>query len=180
MSLICILSLGFIIFSCSHKNKDEVMQKQTSEETQLEGVHYSALEFRPGLSTLSSNNKRRLNALAQRASREGREIEYIQILTWADRDHSPLTRTNPREVILATERAQNIKYYLQNDLHANDPINLFNMVKDPEQMSKIFKNDEWAVREAFEKSGHSPVRVRDGSITYTKASKALVIINYAE
>lgn len=175
--------IGFsLIMSCANHTKERLESRSVAASVPaVEGTHYAALQFEEGQTVLSEVNKRELNRLAQRATKDGREIEDIKILSWADMEYPQTTKKpSAEEVRLAKERAAKIKTYLEEDLHSQDDIMSFNMAKRPSAAAEIFKNDDWAIKEAFEKSGATGARLPDGSMSYTKASKALVIINYED
>lgn len=178
--------LGLIFISltvsCANQTKERLESRSVAASVPaVEGTHYAALQFDEGKATLSEENKRELNRLAQRATKDGREIEDIKILSWADKEYPQTTdKPSSKEVKLAKERAAKIKTYLEEDLHSQDDIMSFNMAKRPTAAAEVFKNDDWVLKEAFEKSGATGARLPDGSMSYTKASKALVIIDYKD
>lgn len=143
------------------------------------GNYYAALEFEPGKSALSERSKSHLNLLADKALRDGREIGEIKILAWADKEYpSESERISPKDKLLAKDRGRNIEKYLKEELYATNPIDIFNMAKKPTLLGKITKNEDWEIKETVQDSGATGTRLPDGSVSYTKASKALVIIDY--
>lgn len=172
-----LLAMSLMLLACSHQNKNRA---PASDVPQVEGTHYTAIEFEEGKTDLNEMSKNHLNSLAQKAARDGREIEEIIILAWADKEYpAKEEKASPSAIILAKERAQAVKDYFEEDLHSLEDIDSYNMAKRPHMMSKVFNNDDYTVKEAFEKSGTTGTRLPDGSTSYTKASKALVIIEYA-
>ena len=179
ISLITFTSLLLVLVACAHQNKTP--PESAKKIPIVEGTHYAAVEFDEGKSTLDELDKRHLNALAQKAARDGREIEEIKILAWADEEYPAQNqKAAPAEIIVAKERANAIKEYLEDDLHSHEDIEAYNMAKRPHLLSKLFKDDEFTVKEAFEKSGTTATRLPSGKTSYTKASKALVIIEYKD
>jgi len=176
--IILIILLSFILTSgCGHRARST----QANAPSEHLGTHYTTLEFDKGDASLSELSKLHLDSLAEKASKDGREIESIKILTWPDKEYPTepnKTKAGPQEVSLARERSRAVTKYLEEDLHTEDNISAYNMAKRPNLASKLFKSDDWTVKEAFEKSGTTATKLSDGSLSYTKASKALVIIDY--
>lgn len=161
--------------SCAHKSA----QTQQPKEQKYIGNYYAALEFEPGKSSLSNINKSHLNLLAQKALRDGREVGEIKILAWSDKEYpSEFEHVSPKDKILAKERGRNIEKYLKEELYATDPIDVFNMAKKPGLFGEITKNEDWKIKETVQNSGATGTQLPDGSVSYTKASLALVIIDY--
>lgn len=144
------------------------------------GTHYTTIVFPKGRSNLDSLSKQNLKALASRAHKNKKPIEEIRILAWSDTEYpDKITgKASTKDIILASERAQKIKSYLEDDLKEMDDIDSYNMAKRPNLLAKLLQNDEYDVKEAFETSGATASKLPDGSVSYTKASKALVIIDY--
>lgn len=166
-----------VFFSCSHDAKKKSDEKPTPVVT---GTHYTTLLFSKGKSELTRESKEHLKDLTIRAHKNYRPIEEIRILAWADAEYpnQPQEKIPKSQVILASERAQKIRDYLEEDLLENNDIDAYNMAKRPDILSKILRNDEYDVKNAFEASGTTGSRLPDGSVSYTKASKAIVIIDY--
>lgn len=162
------------------KKKSEEKQITEVKKPLVPGTHYTTIVFREGKSYLDSVSKDNLRSLASKAHKEKKEIEEIRVLAWSDKEYPDKVegKASTKDIILASERAQKIKDYLENDLKETDDIDAYNMAKRPNLVSKLFRNDEYDVKEAFEKSGTTGSKLPDGSVSYTKASKALVIIDY--
>lgn len=171
--------LSFLfLFSCAHQ--DEKKSDQTTSITPIEGTRYTTVIFPSGISDLDPRNKKNLQEFTRKFRQHKKKISEIKILAWADAEY-PNDKKNKgttREVILAAERAQNIKEYLQDELHEKNEVDTFNMAKRPSQFSQMLENEEYKIKKSYEKSGVTGSVLSDGSISYTKASKALVIINY--
>jgi hypothetical protein len=175
LSLMTINSL--LLTSCTHEERTQ--KAEVIAVPEMPGNHYAALDFDEGEAKLSETHKRQLNNLAQKAIRDGREINEIKILAWADKEYPEKgERVSPRDAILAKERAQIVEEYLKKELHAKNSIETFNMAKRTRPISRIFKTDDWEVKESVERTGATATRTVDGQMSYTKASKALVIIDY--
>lgn len=144
------------------------------------GTQYTTVFFKKGRASLDSVSKQHLKDLASRAHKEKKEIDEIRILAWADKEYPDKVsgKTADRDIKLASERAQKIKDYLEEDLKEQEDIDSYNMAKRPDLLSKVFQNDEYKVKDAFETAGATGEKLPDGSVSYTKASKAIVIIDY--
>ena len=181
MKLIIGLSLlvTFLV-SCSSdkKKKKEVTEAPATQVAG--GTHYTTVEFNKGKAGLTEESKAHLNELCLRAHNSRKQIEEIRILAWADKEYPNKveSKTKNKDVILASERAQKIRDYLEEDLKEENDIDAYNMAKRPDLLSKLLRNDEYDVKEAFETSGTTATRLADGSTSYTKASKAIVIVDY--
>jgi hypothetical protein len=167
--------------SCSHtsaKKKSPETQGLEAAASEVAGTHYATIVFHKGQSTLSSIDKENLRILASRVEKESRPVSEIKILAWADAEYPDEVegKASTAEIILASERARIIREYLEQDLMARE-VDSFNMARRPGLVSKLFKNEEYKLKDAFEKSGTTGSKLPDGSISYTKASKALVIID---
>lgn len=172
-----------LVTACAHQPKLSTKSPASpSAAVKAQATHSTSLEFEKGKTNLSEISKKHLNELAAKANREGREIENIKILAWADREYPDKVQSKAptREVILAKERAESIKDYLQEDLHADEKIDSFNMAKRPGLLSKVVRGEEYSVKENFEQAGASATELDNGSVSYSKASRALVIIDYID
>lgn len=177
-----ILLLVLLISSCTHRGESKRGESEGIAQEGMEGSHYTALQFDRGRSVLNDANKKYLNELAQKASRTGREISEIKILAWADREYPGRQneKLKTRDVILANERAKVIREFIRSDLHTREPIDVFNMAKKPGLIDQMTKDEEFRVKEDIARSGVSATRLPSGEISYTKAGKVLVIIDYKE
>ncbi len=144
------------------------------------GTEYTTVFFQKGRASLDTLSKESLKALANNAHKSKKEISEIRILAWADKEYPDKVsgKASTKDIILASERAQKIKDYLEEDLKEMEDIDSYNMAKRPNLMSKLLQNDEYEVKDAFETAGTTGEKLPDGSISYTKASKAIVIIDY--
>jgi hypothetical protein len=143
-------------------------------------TQYTTITFEPGESELTKMNKALIKELLMGAHKKKNQIEQIRILSWSDMEY-PMTqenKTTSKDILLAGERAEKIRNYIKNDLKETDDIDSYNMARKPSFLSQLFRSDEAMVKETFEVSGTTSSRLADGSLSYTKASKALVIINY--
>lgn len=162
------------------KKSVEGTKAQEAKVSAVSGTYYTTIIFTKGKSSLTQKSKDHLKELAALAHKDGKPIEDIKILAWADKEYPDKTKSNAatRDIILASERAQKIKSYLEEDLKESEDIDAYNMARRPNLIAKLLHNEEYDVKKAFEQSGTTASRLDDGSVSYTKASKALVIIDY--
>lgn len=144
------------------------------------GTLYTTLYYDKGKSGLTVLSQEHLKELARRAHRDPRPIEDIKILAWSDQEYpNEVTgKMSPRQIALASERARNIRAYLEDELREQEDIDAYNMARRPNLLAKLLRSEEYEVKEAFESSGVTASKLPDGSVSYTKASRALVIIDY--
>lgn len=147
---------------------------------QIGGNIYGTLEFAPGSDKLTESSKLQLKELRDSFAKDKRDVKEIKVLAWADQEYPEVVENDApaKEIILANERAKNIKRYLSKELNATEDINTFNMAKRPGTLSTLTKSDDFEVKKAFERSGATSVRLDDGSLSYSKASKAIIVIDY--
>lgn len=165
---------------CSSNDQNKSELADTNQKPELIGTHYTTVVFEKGKTTLSRNDKEQLNKLADKAHNDKREIDEIRILAWSDEEYpDPSQKKAPQsEIILAANRAHEIKEYFEQDLEEYEDIDAYNMARRPDFLSKLLRNDEYFVKEAFEGSGATGTKLANGKTSYSKASKALVIIDY--
>jgi len=176
-TMVSIMSV-LVATSCSSAKKDTTTSEISASP--LAGSHYTTILFNKGDATLSEADQEQLKALADKAHKKNRAIEEIKILAWADKEYPDKTKEKAsiKDVTLASERAYKIRDYLEANLDELEDIDSYNMAKRPGLASQLFKNNEFAIKEVFENSGATASKLPDGSVSYTKASKALVIIQY--
>lgn len=179
--LLSVLISKNLLFSLSCSHQEEINSSNDLTHASEAGDVYVTLEFPRSSSKLQKAGKDSLNALAIKSKEDGREIEDIKVLVWSDKEYpQSAKRGNPRDVILAKERGQAIKDYLQDELHAQEVIGTFNMARKPGLLSRLTQNEDWKLKEAFKENQATASQLPDGSVSYTKASKALVIIDYKD
>lgn len=170
-----------IAAGCSSTDKTKSTYADTSKKPpEIIGTQYTTIVFEEGKSTLSNENKKQLKKLSYRAHKDKRNIDEIRILAWSDKEYPEpeKKKASQDEILLAANRAQEIKNYLEEDLSEYEDIDSYNMARRPDFLSKLLRDDEYAVKEAFESSGATGTKLANGKTSYTKASKALVIIDY--
>lgn len=183
MMLSVVMAGLFFVSGCGTTRMTDSSGKQKQEEARvkpIEGVHYTTVVFDKGESTLENMSRKDLTKLVKKAQRQKFPIEEIRILAWSDTEYpDKLTaESSPEDIEIASKRALKIKDFLKNKLKDANEIDSYNMAKRPDLLSKLLRNDEYKVKEAFETTGATASKLPDGSISYTKASKAIVIIDY--
>lgn len=155
-------------------------KEEQQEVPSIEGVHYATIVFDEGKSSLKDLNKKNLNRLVKKAQKAKTPIEEIRILAWSDNEYPDKLEgeTTAKDQEIASKRGKAIKDYLEKKLRDANDIDAYNMAKRPDLLSKLFRDDEFEIKEAFESSGATAVELPDGAVSYTKASKAIVIIDY--
>ena len=94
------------------------------------GSQYVTLEFERGKTSLNAVSKKYLRDLAQAAEESSRKVNDIKVLTWSDREYpTKSTRASHNEIMLANDRARNIKNFLEEDLKTKADIDFYNMAK---------------------------------------------------
>lgn len=165
--------------ACSHSEQKTPMNL-TDQAPAIEGTYYTTVIFDKGRAYLNSENKENLRAFTEVAHQSPKRIEEIRVLAWADTEYPDEIKgkASQKDVLLAGERAQNIQKYLEESLNESSNVDSYNMAKRPNLVSKLLKSDDFKVKEAFETTGMTGEKLPDGNISYTKASKAIVIIDY--
>jgi hypothetical protein len=168
-----------LAIACSSPEK-ETTQNDEIQTSALAGSLYTTIVFKEGDANLSEADQKELSKLTEKAQGKKKAIEEIKILAWADREYPEKTnqKASIKEVTLASERAFKIRDYLESHLKELEDIDSYNMAKRPGLISQLFKNNEYAIKEVFEDSDATATKLPDGTVSYTKASKALVIIQY--
>lgn len=164
LTLMAILSL-ILVSSCSSANKEDELTKAPVETVKND---IATLEFDEGEAKLSEMDRLNLNELAIKAASEGKVVDDIKILTWADRKIANENDATNSEIILAKRRADAIKKYIQINLPAEEDIVFYNMAESPERYSNFLKRKGISVEQALNEGGK--VNGQDG--------RGLVIIEY--
>jgi hypothetical protein len=141
----------------------------TTVQTQpmTDQVDFAKLEFDRGEAKLSEMDRRHLNELSLKMSGAGKVVDDIKILTWSDRKVDNDKDATNTEIILARQRAESIKGYLERNLPAEEDIDFYNMAENPERYSNYLERKGVPVDQAFAEEGSTGPE-----------SHALVIIEY--
>lgn len=184
------LLLAIVMASCSstdekgHVGKETAvhpaeMKKTSQAVAQNNGEYYAVLEFDKGSQRLTSESKRDLKEFVMSAQQEGKTIDDIKILAWADKEYpAKETRLSDRDVKMANERTKAIEKYLKDDLRTDGNYATYNMAKRPNKVSEFFRGDDYKTKRIFEKAGAAPAGTQMTSFMNSKASKALIMIDY--
>lgn len=188
IAIAALLSLTAVACS-SHKTEDKTTSVQEPTKTsqavqevaENNGAYYAVLKFDKGTQRLSEASKKDLRDFVASAQREGRKIDEIKILAWADREY-PATgvRLTDRDVKMATERSKSIEKYLKDDLNTSGDYETYNMAKRPNKVSEFFKGDDYKTKRIFERSGAAPSGTDMQAFMNNKASKALIMVDYKD
>ena len=182
-ALMSTLSVG-----CSSHKTEEVRAVKTKEVvkpaqtvTENNGAYYAVLSFDKGTQILSEASKKDLKEFVVSAQREGREIGDIKILAWPDREYPATSvRLTDRDVKMASQRSEAIEKYLKDDLNTKGDYETYNMAKRPNKVSEFFHGDDYKTKRFFERSTANPGGSDMQAFMNSKASKALIMLNYKE
>jgi hypothetical protein len=191
------LPLAFALAACSSTPKTEdghrgrpagesaaVTTTGTTNATavaQNDGAYYAVLEFKKGTQRLSDASKRELKEFIASAQREGKAIDDIKILAWADKEYPAKdTKLPSRDVKIANARSEAIEKYLKDDLNTDGNYATYNMAKRPNKVSEFFRGDDYKTKKIFERSGAAPAGTTMTAFMNSKASKALIMVDYED
>jgi hypothetical protein len=136
------------------------------------------VEFNAGQTGLDDDAKNDLNDLKKEAEQAG-AIEEIRVIAWADKEYpiAEQKRYTRADIRLADERAQNVKNYLERDLHLKS-ITTYNMAKRPNLLQEMLKTPGAAIKDTLEKSGAAPHSEADTGLfaEKSKSSTALILV----
>lgn len=181
-----LLILGLVAVGCSSKPKKEYkptpVAKAIYESTEIpeavsvetkgvEQVDFASIEFDRGEAKLSEADRRHLNELAMKMTIPGKLVDNVKIVTWADRVVKNDQEATNTEIILARQRADSIKKYIERNLpqrQAQESADFYNMAENPQRYSTYMKDKGINLETAFMENG-KPANA-DG--------RALVIIEY--
>lgn len=188
--IIAALTLTLIVTGCSSNDKPkennvtksvhkEEINRTTQAVAKSSGEYYTVLEFKKGAQRLSEKSKKDLRDFVASAQKDGREIDDIRILAWADREYPGTgAMLTDRDVKMAKERSESIEKYLQDDLNTDGNYATYNMAKRPNKVSEFFRGDDYKTKRIFEKSGAAPAGTELNAFMNSKASKAVIMIDY--
>ncbi len=174
----------FLVIACAQKMqvKQAASERESLERdiAALEGGFSTAVVFEEGRKELSPSEVKNLELFAARARRNQRLIESVKILAWADAEYPEKEeKAHPREIILAKERAHEIKGFLEEKTEDLE-IHAYNMAKRPGTLSSVTKNEEFALKRVIEEMGPTATKLENGELSYSKASKAIIIVEYKD
>ncbi|MBC7714633.1 MAG: hypothetical protein H7177_14905 [Rhizobacter sp.] len=184
------LLLTMVAASCSSNNHHaaapatKTASIESTNETskavaKTNSEYYAVLKFDKGTQRLSEASKRDLREFVASAQRDGRNIDDIKILSWADKEYpSDGKKLSDRDVKIANERNKNIEKYLKNDLKAEGSYATYNMAKRPNKITEFFKADDYKTKRIFERKGASPAGTNIDNFVTSKAGKSLIMVDY--
>lgn len=164
MSL-AVLSLSLAVGCSSKKEKKHDRHETSATVENKQEVDYATISFDKGEIDLSQMDRRHLTELAFKMNEAGKIVDDIKILTWADKEVKKDNSATNSDIILARQRAENIKSYLERNLTQEENIDFYNMAESPERYGNFMKRKGVPVEQAFNEDS-----VSNG--------KALVIIEY--
>lgn len=180
-------SLAFaagLITSCSHNEKTadaSTSLNNTDRATFIAGgSQYVVIEFAKGSARLSQDSKTALTRLTDVAEADGRKLDEVKVLAWADREYPDSSAKATRQDIkLADERASQIKNYIKNQSTVMIDVDKHNMAKRPGVFSEIVKTDDYKLKTVFEDTGAAPVSLNpDAKLAGGKVSNAVILVKY--
>lgn len=145
---------------------DDPVNVQTAPMT--DQVDFASIAFDKGESKLSEMDRRHLNELSMKMTGGGKVVDDIKILTWSDRTVEKDTEATNTEIILARQRAESIKRYLERVIREEEDMDFYNMAENPERYSNYMQRKGVPVNEAFNAEGEK----------VSTNGRALVIIEY--
>jgi len=146
-----------------------------------EEAYYTVVEFDKGKDKLNESSKKALRKFIEKAQKEGREIDDIKIMAWADKEYPVQgAKVDKKDIKIAKERSEAIEDYLKDDLDTDGDYASFNMAKRPNKVNEFFKSDDYKTKKTFEESGSSPTSTSEELATFmnNKAGKALIMVDY--
>ena len=168
--------------ACSHKAKeaDSTSVVQESRAAAAVGAQkYVTVSFADGQTVLRDSDKSALRSLTSQVD-ESRVSEVI-VLAWGDKEYpADGVRAASRDVKLADQRASNIKKFIQDDLAFDVDVDRHNMAERPGTMAKIFRTQDFEVKNTLESTGEMPVTTaaNEPVVMDRKAASALVLLKY--
>ena len=165
-----------LLGSCASEKKENKTAPTSlmSEATNIEAasvtekIDFTTVEFNAGDSKLGEMDRRHLKELAAKMASTGKVIDDIKILTWSDRLVATSQEATSTEIILARQRAESIKNFLEKNLSETEDIDFYNMAENPERNSNYMKRKGVPIDQAFNEDG----------ILGSPNGRAIVIIEY--
>ena len=160
-----------------HKEPVILQTPQTVAKTNSE--YYVVLNFDKGNQRLSEASKRDLREFVASAQRDGRNIDDIKILSWADKEYpKDGTKLSDRDVRIANDRNKSIEKYLKDDLKTDGSYATYNMAKRPNKINEFFKADDYKTKRIFERKGSAPAGTNIDNFVASKVGKSLIMVDY--
>lgn len=172
MNIKMLILLTFILSCASepkHKTLPAILADQEGPRAQ-----YVTVTFEKGKTKLDQSSKEQIEELFR-----GAKFSKVRVLTWADREYPDRNNKEARapEIILADDRGEEVENFLKKEIKRDLSVESFNMAKRPGIIEKLMKTSDFQMKDSFEKSGTTGTQLDDGKVSYTKASKAIIIID---
>ncbi len=165
--------------SCSHDAKKKSPNDSSRDLAGLGESSFTTVEFPKGQSELSVAGQKELLRFITEIRKKHSSIEEIKVLAWSDQEYPTRTSTSsPRDVILANERASEVTRILEMNLKGQEDIQAFNMARRPGMLNEAFRTEDYSMKKNVEMAGATTTRNNKGQMSYSKASKAVIIIDY--
>lgn len=172
---------------CSHSPKtEEAKVAETTSavsESRAAAVagaqKYVTVSFNQGQTSLDNSDKQAIRNLTSQVDQS--RVSEIIVLAWADREYpADGAKASSRDVKIADQRASNIKKYIHDDLAFNADVDRHNMAERPGSLSKLFRTQDFRVKNTLESTGEMPVSTtaNEPIVMDRKASSALVLLKY--
>jgi len=117
--------------SCTSFVELDEKNNEDTHSTQKISYHQMGIEFSGKGKRLDERNKEQLNQLAQRIISTSQPIKEITIFS------NPETKKlNPKDQLINYDRAQNVKRFLEKDLHTQGKIRIDEDIGSPHQYKK--------------------------------------------
>lgn len=179
------ISTVLIIFAAgcsSAPDRSQVSSQDTGRATALSGgTKYAVIEFKPKSSELTEGSRIQLRSFAFASTAEGRKIDEIKVLSWADREYPAQgTKASKSEIKLAKQRNDQIKDFLEADLGRKIDIDEHNMAARPSAFSEVINTEDYKIKRNFEGTGAAPISasLNETQLVGSKVSKAVVFVKY--
>jgi hypothetical protein len=105
------------------------------------------VDFDAGVTAVSDGEKRDLKALVQSLDRSTKNYK-VAIASWSDQDYPLSAKLPDAQEALATERAKNIRTYLQS-LRNFKEVTVYNMAKQDSKLGRFFNTEDAKVKGAY-------------------------------
>lgn len=181
LALTAVLTQGLSI-ACSHnaKEADAASPVSDSRAAAVVGAQkYVTLNFTQGQTSLRDSDKAALRNLTSQVDES--RVSEIVVLAWGDKEYpADGVKAASRDVKLAEQRASNIKKFINDDLAFDADVDRHNMAERPGTMAKLFRTQDFEVKNTLESTGEMPVTtaVNEPVVMDRKASSALVLLKY--
>lgn len=165
-----LLTLIIWMSACALNNQSTIFQPESDQIT--------VLEFIPNSWDLQPNAKNELFKLIRRIKDHKIEIDEVRIFAWSDHEYpDQFASKNNKDIKLARKRAFEIEDFLKYYLPTRTDFDSYNMARRPNHLSALLTPEDNIFKNEFEQAGLSSVKLHDGKMAFTKASKAIVMIS---